>query len=211
MSETCCSPRTSDVASSKRYRSVLWIALAINVVMFFVELVASFSAESASLLADAVDFAGDAANYGLSLGAIALGSLWQSRAAIVKGIAMAAYGMFVLVYAVWMLLIGSQPEPLTMGVIGLIALAANFGVATLLFAYRDGNANMRSVWLCTRNDVIGNVAVLLAAAGVFGSGSAWPDLMVAVLLGALALSASVGVLRQAFGELRQAHGASAPL
>ena len=177
MSEACCPVKPVEVASSKRYRSILWIALAVNLTMFVVEVAASFNADSVSLLADAVDFAGDAANYGLSLGAIALGSLWESRAAVVKGVSMAAYGVFVLLYAVWMLLSGSQPEPLTMGIVGTIALLANLGVAALLFAYRAGNSNMRSVWLCTRNDAIGNIAVLIAAVGVFGGGSAWPDLL----------------------------------
>ncbi len=206
MSETCCPVKPADATTSSRYRRVLWIALAVNLSMFVIELAASFTADSVSLLADAVDFAGDAANYGLSLGAIALGSLWQSRAAVVKGLSMGAYGVCVLVYAVWMLITGSQPEPLTMGIVGIVALAANVGVATILFAYREGNANMRSVWLCTRNDAIGNVAVLIAAAGVFGSGSAWPDLLIAALMSGLALSAAVRVLRQAFSELRPASG-----
>lgn len=205
MSEACCPVKPVDAAASRRYRRVLWIALGVNLSMFVIELAASFAADSVSLLADAVDFAGDAANYGLSLGAIALGSLWQSRAAVVKGLSMGAYGVFVLVYAVWMLITGSQPQPLTMGIVAIMALAANVGVATLLFAYREGNANMRSVWLCTRNDAIGNVAVLIAAAGVFGSGSAWPDLLIAALMSGLALSAAVKVLRQALGELRHAH------
>lgn len=203
MSDACCAPKLPDAAASLRYRRVLWIALVVNLLMFVVELAASYTADSVSLLADAVDFAGDAANYGLSLGAIALGSLWQSRAAVVKGLSMGAYGVFVLVYAAWVLISGSQPEPLTMGIVGMVALAANVGVAALLFAYREGNANMRSVWLCTRNDAIGNVAVLIAAAGVVGSGSAWPDVLIAVLMSALALSAAFKVLRQAFGELHE--------
>ena len=203
MSERCCPVQSLDAAGSRRYRSVLWMALAINGAMFVVEVAASLTADSASLLADAIDFAGDATNYGLSLGAIALGSLWQSRAAIAKGISMAAYGVFVLVYAIWMLLGGSEPAPLTMGIVGSIALAANLAVAMLLSRYREGNANMRSVWLCTRNDAIGNVAVLLAAAGVFGTGSAWPDLLIAALLSVLAVTASVQVLRQGIGELRE--------
>jgi len=203
VSDTCCALKPADAANSLRYRRALWIALTVNLSMFVIELAASFTADSVSLLADAVDFAGDAANYGLSLGAIALGSLWQSRAAVVTGLSMGAYGVFVLVYAGWVLITGSQPEPLTMGIVGMLALAANVGVAALLFAHREGNANTRSVWLCTRNDAIGNVAVLIAAAGVFGSGSAWPDVLIAVLMSALAFSAAVKVLRQAFGELHQ--------
>jgi Co/Zn/Cd efflux system component len=202
VSEACCSHDASDRSRDPRYRRVLWIALAINAAMFAVEIGASFRADSVSLLADSVDFLGDAANYALSLGAIALGSAWQSRAAIVKGISMGAYGFFVFAFASWNLLSGSDPQPMTMGVIGFVALTANLAVAALLYAYREGNANMRSVWLCTRNDAIGNLAVMVAAAGVFGTGSAWPDLFVAGVLSLLAVSAAVQVLRRARSELR---------
>lgn len=202
MSKSCCPAEAADVAGSSRYRRSLWIALAVNAAMFVVELGASFSAESVSLLADAVDFAGDAANYGLSLGAIALGTLWQSRAALVKGFSMTAYGVFVLAMAGWSLLSGSNPEPVTMGIVAFIALAANLGVAALLFAYREGNANMRSVWLCTRNDAIGNIAVLAAALGVFGTASRLPDLVVAAIMASLAISSGVSTVRRAREELR---------
>lgn len=202
MSKSCCPVEAVDAAVSSRYRRVLWIALAVNAAMFAVELGASFSAESASLLADAMDFAGDAANYGLSLGAIALGTLWQSRAALVKGFSMATHGVFVLAITGWGLLSGSQPEPVTMGIIGSVALVANLGVAALLFAYREGNANMRSVWLCTRNDAIGNIAVLAAALGVFGTGSRLPDLVVATIMASVAVAGGVSTVRRAREELR---------
>ena len=205
MSKSCCPVESATTpGASSRYRRVLWIALAVNAVMFVIELGASFSAESASLLADAVDFAGDAANYALSLGAIALGTIWQSRAALLKGASMAGYGVFVLAMAAWSLLSGSQPEPATMGVVGFVALTANVGVAVLLFAYREGNANMRSVWLCTRNDAIGNIAVLVAALGVFGTGSALPDLVVAALMASLAITAGISTLSRARAELSAA-------
>ena len=202
MSKSCCPVDVVDIAGSRRYRRILWIALVINIAMFVVELAASFRAESVSLLADAVDFAGDAANYGLSLGAIALGTLWQSRAALLKGISMAAYGAIVLAVAGWSLLSGSNPEPITMGIVGFIALAANLGVATLLFVYREGNANMRSVWLCTRNDAIGNIAVLVAALGVFGTGSRLPDLVVAAVITSLAITGGAATVRRARAEIR---------
>ena len=202
MSKSCCPVEAVNIASSHRYRRTLWIALVINIAMFVVELAASFRAESVSLLADAVDFAGDAANYGLSLGAIALGTLWQSRAALLKGISMAAYGAIVLVVAGWSLLSGSNPEPITMGIVGFIALAANVGVAALLFVYREGNANMRSVWLCTRNDAIGNIAVLVAALGVFGTGSRMPDLVVAAVITSLAITGGAATVRRAREEIR---------
>lgn len=191
------------------YRKVLWIALVVNAAMFFIEISASAVSGSASLAADAVDFAGDAGNYALSLAALAAGGLWVSRAALVKGLAMALYGIGVVAFAGWRLWLGVPPEPITMGVIGALALAANLGVAWLLYAYRNGDANMRSVWLCTRNDVLGNLAVLAAATGVLGSGSVWPDVAVAAIMAALALRAAAEVIRSARAELASSPRASA--
>jgi Co/Zn/Cd efflux system component len=197
MSAACCPTPPADSG----YRKVLWIALAVNTMMFLVEIVASAASGSAALAADAVDFAGDAANYGLSLAAIAAGGLWSSRAALAKGLAMGAYGIGVLAFAGWRLWLGQPPEPFIMGVIGSIALVANLGVAWLLYAYRNGDANMRSVWLCTRNDAISNLAVLAAAAGVFGSGSVWPDVAVAAIMAGLALRSASVVIQSARAEL----------
>ncbi|NWF47839.1 cation transporter [Hydrogenophaga sp. D2P1] len=205
-----CSTTAATAAQTidPRWRKALWIALAVNATMFFVELIAGLQANSVSLLADAVDFAGDAANYALSLAVLSMALVWRSRAALVKGVTMFAYGVFVLARAGWMLHVGSVPEPLTMGVVGFIALLANAGVAVLLYAFRTGDANMRSVWLCSRNDALSNLTVMLAALGVFGTGSAWPDLAVAGVMAALAISAGVSVVRQARGELGglPAHG-----
>jgi Co/Zn/Cd efflux system component len=183
---------------------VLWIALVANLAMFGVELAASWWSGSSALAADAADFLGDSANYALSLGAIALGGTWVSRVALLKGGAMSLYGIGVLAYAGWRAWLGVPPEALTMGAIGLLALLVNTGVAIMLYRYRNGDANMRSVWLCTRNDVIANFAVIAAAAGVFGSGTVWPDVAVAGLLAALGLSSGRVVMRQAFAELRGA-------
>ena len=194
MSDACC-----NVTS---YRRVLWIALAANAVMFLVELVASVWSGSSALAADAGDFLGDSANYALSLGALALGGVWISRVALLKGVAMSGYGIAVLAYAAWRAWLGVAPEPITMGAVGLLALAVNFGVAALLFGFREGDANMRSVWLCTRNDVIANIAVLAAAVGVLGTGTVWPDVSVAALLALLGLTSGRIVLRQARAELR---------
>jgi Co/Zn/Cd efflux system component len=184
-----------------RYRRVLWIALVVNFAMFGVELAGGWAAGSVSLLADAVDFFGDAANYGISLFVLGLAPIWRSRTALVKGATMGAYGAFVIGSALWHLASGVVPEAQTMGVIGVAALAANALVAALLFAFRNGDANMRSVWLCTRNDMIGNAAVLLAALGVWQAGSGLPDLFVAGVMGVLGLSAARSVIQQARKEM----------
>jgi Co/Zn/Cd efflux system component len=126
---------------------------------------------------------------------------WRARAAILKAVSMMGFGLYVLGAAVWSVWHGEVPQAMTMGAVALMALAANVAVAWMLYAFREGDANMRSVWLCSRNDAIGNVAVFLAALGVFGTGSAWPDLLVASLMAALALQGGWTVLRQARGEL----------
>lgn len=198
MSIDCCSAPAID----PRYRRALWIALAVNVGMFVAELVASWSSGSVSLLADSIDFFGDAANYGLSLAVLGQALAVRSRAAMFKAACMAGFGVFVLGKALWNLQGGVLPEPLTMGVVSIAALTANIGVAWLLYRFRAGDANMRSVWLCSRNDAIGNLAVLLAALGVASTRSAWPDLAVAAVMGTLALSGAFSVLAHARRELR---------
>jgi len=200
----CCASvcSTTKPPIDPRFRRALWIALIVNASMFGVEVVGGFKADSVSLLADSVDFFGDAVNYALSLFVLGLASIWRSRTALLKGIAMGGYGVFVLGKAAWSATTGYLPEPATMGAIGFLALMANLSVAVLLYAYRDGDANMRSVWLCTRNDAIGNIAVMLAAFGVFGTGASWPDLGVAVVMGVLALTASRAVIGRASSELK---------
>ncbi len=200
MSQACCPAPAPPTGIS--YRRVLWIALLANAVMFFVELAASVWSGSTALAADAADFLGDSANYALSLGALALGGAWTSRVALLKGAAMSVYGVAVLAYAAWRAWLGVPPEPVIMGVVGLLALLVNMGVAALLYRFREGDANMRSVWLCTRNDVIANLAVLAAAAGVLGTGTVWPDVAVAAMLALLGLFSGRIVIRQARAELR---------
>ena len=190
-------------ANSPRYRNILWIALVVNLAMFAVEIGAGFRSGSTSLLADAIDFFGDAANYGVSLAVLSAGVVLRARAALIKGACMIGFGIFVLGRAAWMFNQGGRPEALTMGSIGLLALIANVAVAAMLYAYREGDANMRSVWLCSRNDAIGNIAVMLAALGVLGTASAWPDLLVASGMAVLALSGGWSVVRQAVGEIKQ--------
>jgi Co/Zn/Cd efflux system component len=150
-----------------------------------------------------VDFFGDASNYAISLFVLSLAPIWRSRTALWKGYAMALYGVVVLCSALWHMVTGSVPEHMTMGAIGTLALLANVAVALLLYAHRTGDANMRSVWLCSRNDAIGNVAVILAALAVGATGSGWPDIAVAVIMAGLALTAARSVLRHAREELDQ--------
>jgi len=202
----CC---TGGCSSEKppvdpKYRRILWIALCVNAAMFVVELAGGWSSGSASLLADAVDFFGDAANYAVSLFVLGLAPVWRTRTALVKGVTMGAYGVFILATTVWHVIAGTVPSAQTMGTIGLLALAANGLVAVLLYAYRNGDANMRSVWLCTRNDAIGNVAVMLAALGVFGTGTGWPDVLVAAIMGVLGVTAARSVISHARAELHAA-------
>jgi Co/Zn/Cd efflux system component len=202
MSDCCTGIHTPEKPPvDPRYRRILWIALILNASMFGVEMAGGLRADSVSLLADAVDFLGDAANYGLSLFVLAWPSVWRSRTALLKGLTMGAYGIFVLGQAAWNAAAGIVPEAATMGIISLLALAVNVGVAILLFAYREGDANMRSVWLCSRNDAIGNIAVMLAALGVLATGTGWPDIAVAVGMGCLGLAAARSVMVQARSEL----------
>lgn len=211
MSDSCCHHGCAApaVPATARYRRVLAAALLINLAMFGVELAGGLRAGSVSLLADAVDFLGDAANYAVSLWVLGMALAWRARAALLKGASMGLFGVFVLGRAAWSAATGTVPEPMTMGVIGLAALLANVAVAAMLWAWRDGDANMRSVWLCSRNDAIGNVAVMGAALGVFGTGTGWPDLIVAAVMGGLALAGARTIIAQARQELRSP--AAAPI
>lgn len=206
MSASCCSGASCSAPTvDPRYRKALWVALGLNAVMFLVELGASWSSGSVSLMADSIDFFGDAANYALSLAVLALAASARSKAALFKAACMGAFGVFVLGRAAWSLQTGAPPEPTTMGLVGFAALLVNAGVALMLYRFRSGDANMRSVWICSRNDALGNVAVMLAAVGVFGTGNAWPDLLVAGVMGGLALTGAWSVLRHAQAELREAY------
>lgn len=205
MSASCChhdADRTP--VQDHRYRRVLWAALGINLAMFLVEIAAGLAAGSISLQADALDFFGDSANYGISLFVLGMALRWRASAALLKGASMGVFGFWVLGAAVYHAAFGGIPEAEVMGVIGFAALAANVAVAAMLFAFRDGDSNRRSVWLCSRNDAIGNLAVMAAATGVFATGTAWPDLAVAGVMATLALSAAVQVIRQSLGEMRRA-------
>jgi Co/Zn/Cd efflux system component len=187
---------------SPAWRRALWIALAVNAGMFLAEIVAGVAAGSASLQADALDFLGDAANYAISLGVAGMALAWRARAALLKGASLGLLGLWVLASTGLHAYAGTLPEAEVMGVVGLLALVAHAGVALMLYRYRGGDANMRSVWICSRNDAVGNVAVLLAAAGVFGTGTGWPDLVVASIMAALGISGGWQIVRQASAELR---------
>jgi Co/Zn/Cd efflux system component len=203
--DTCChdchpaDPHRGNAA----YRRVLWAVLAINLVMFLVEIGAGLAAGSASLQADALDFFGDAANYAISLLVVGMALRYRAMAALAKGGTMGLFGLWIVGTVVWHLAHGTLPNAFTMGVVGVAALAANAASFGLLWVYRGGDANMRSAWICTRNDVLGNLAVLLAALGVFGTGTGWPDLIVATIMAGLALQGAAVVVRQAMGELRR--------
>jgi Co/Zn/Cd efflux system component len=206
MNDCCCAPPPLNLGGNKKenaaYRRVLWAVLAINAVMFAVEVVAGLASGSASLQADALDFLGDTANYAISLLVVGMAIRYRASAALAKGTTMAVFGAWVIGTIAWHSIHGTLPSALTMSTVGIAALAANAASFGLLWAYRHGDANMRSAWICTRNDVLGNIAVLLAAAGVFGTGTGWPDVIVAAIMAALAIQGSVLVIRQAIGELR---------
>ncbi|WP_431857686.1 cation transporter [Azospirillum sp.] len=189
------------------YRRVLRLALLVNALMFVVEMAASVQADSMALRADALDFLADAANYGISLWVLGRALEWRSWAALAKGLSLGGLGLWVLGSAVSNAASGVVPDAPVMSLVGLLALAANVSVAALLFAGRRGGATVRSVWLCSRNDALANVAVMMAAAGVWTTGTGWPDLIVAVGIAGLSLNAAASILLQAAGELRAARGA----
>ncbi|MGQ3486435.1 cation transporter [Roseovarius pacificus] len=191
------------MVATGRYRAILWIVLTINAVMFAVEIIAGLAAGSAALQADALDFFADAANYGISLFVLGMTLRWRASAALVKGASMGLFGLWVIGSVVWHALQGTVPAWGTMGLVGVAALLANGACLALLYAWRDGDANMRSVWICSRNDVVANLAVLAAALGVFGTGTGWPDIIVASIMAFLALQGAVTIIRHALSELRE--------
>ncbi|ANK83222.1 MAG: cation transporter [Rhizobiales bacterium NRL2] len=206
MSAGCCGGEQDFEGLSPGYRRRLWMVIAINAAMFAVEIVAGRMSGSLALQADALDFLGDSLTYAISLFVIGMSLRVRATAAMAKGISLLAMGLWVLGSTVWGVFAGGTPEAATMGVVGFMALSANLASVALLLAYRDGDANVRSVWLCSRNDAIGNVAVMIAALGVWGSSTGWPDLIVAGLMAALFVTSAVQIIRRAGGELRRARG-----
>jgi len=205
MSDACCAPPPpcgpADVMSV--YRRVLWTVLIINAAMFGVEVISGVIAKSVALQADALDFLGDAANYGIAIFVLGHSLRWRAGTALLKGIAMAGFGVFVLSLAVYRTFVLGVPNAGIMGSVGVLALVANVACAVMLYRHRAGDSNMRAVWVCSRNDAIGNILVVAAAGGVGLSQTAWPDLGVAVVIAGLALWGASEVIRHAVHELRQ--------
>ncbi|WP_089604814.1 cation transporter [Acinetobacter piscicola] len=198
-----CSHEPAPQKPNSKFRTALWIALFINLTMFLVELIGGAYAHSSALWADSLDFFGDAVNYGISLAVLGASLYWRATVALFKGLTMALFGLVVIAKTAYAYVQGIPPEAITMGLIGVLALIANVIAAVVLYAFRDGDSNMQSVWLCSRNDAIGNVAVILAAVGVFGTGSLIPDLIVALIISILGLTGGYQVIRKALQERKQ--------
>lgn len=189
---------------SAAYKRALWAVITINGTMFLVEMVAGYLAGSQALKADALDFLGDTATYAISLFVIGMPLIWRARAALLKGLSLGLMGFWVLGSTGYQFLVLGVPRAEVMGLIGFLALAANLSSVLLLLKYREGDANVRSVWLCSRNDAIGNLAVIMAASGVWVTGTAWPDLIVAGVMASLFLWSSSQIVRQAWHEFKLA-------
>lgn len=205
MAGDCCGGCEASPSGTqdKAWRRALWIALIINGTMFAVEIAAGLSAHSASLRADALDFLADTANYAISLGVAGLALKWRAWAALIKGLSLVLLACWVSASTIWMTITHALPVAETMGIVGIAALIANMTCALLLWRHREGDANRRSVWICSRNDAIGNLAVVAAAVGVFGTGTGWPDLAVAAVLSGLGLWGGSQIIRHARQEMRE--------
>lgn len=201
MSAHCCEGHQAETASPA-FKRALWFALIVNFSMFLVEIIASEFSDSMSLKADALDFFADSANYLVSLLVVAASVATRAKASLLKAGTMLLLGSYVMIAAILRVVYGSEPNAETMGIIGALALIANVVVAVVLYRFRDGDSNMQSVWLCTRNDAIGNVMVLLAAVAVVVSGTRWPDLAVAIVIAFLAISSAIKVIGLAKAELK---------
>jgi len=205
MSADCCGDGVRFEGLSPDYKRRLWIVIAINASMFLVEMAAGALAGSQALRADALDFLGDAMTYGISLAVIGTAIQIRARAAVLKALSLTVMALWVLGSTAYHVLVLGVPRAEVMGVIGILALAANAASVLILMRYKDGDANVRSVWLCSRNDAIGNVAVMIAALAVWGTATKWPDLLVAAIMAGLFLYSSIQILRQSFREIREPH------
>ena len=199
----CCGHDAQFEGVSADYKRRLWAVIAINAGMFVVEMTAGHMARSQALQADALDFFGDAVTYGISLAVIGASLRVRSTAALAKGVSLLLMGMWVFGSTAYRVFTVGVPTAEVMGIIGFLALVANLASVGLLMRYKDGDANVRSVWLCSRNDAIGNIAVMIAALGVWGTATGWPDLIVAAIMAALFLSSAVQIIGQSLAEQRQ--------
>lgn len=200
----CCGQDAKFDGVSKDYKRRLWLVIALNATMFVVEMTAGHLAKSQALQADALDFLGDALTYGISLAVIGASVRARTNAALAKGISLLLMGLWVFGSTVYRVFYVGLPEAEIMGLIGFLALLTNLTSVLLLVTYKDGDANVRSVWLCSRNDAIGNVAVMFAALGVWGTATGWPDLVVATVMAGLFLSAAFQIVVQALRERKAA-------
>lgn len=203
----CCGAGATFDGMSPAYKRRLWIVIALNATMFAVEMGAGKLAGSQALQADALDFLGDALTYGLSLAVIGAAVAVRTAAALAKAVSLALMGLYVFGATVHRVFFLGVPEAGVMGAVGFLALLTNLASVLLLVRWKDGDANVRSVWLCSRNDAIGNVAVMAAALGVWGTASGWPDVIVAAAMAGLFLSSSIQILVQALRERRSATAA----
>jgi cation diffusion facilitator family transporter len=205
MGADCCGSEVKFDGLSADYKRRLWLVIGINATMFMVEMIAGAMAGSNALQADALDFLADSATYGISLAVIGASVRTRSLAAIGKAASLTAMSLWVLTMTAYHVLVIGIPRAEVMGVIGVLALAANLGSVLILMRYKDGDANVRSVWLCSRNDAIGNIAVMIAALAVWGTETKWPDLIVAALMAGLFLYSSLRILQQSIQEMRERH------
>lgn len=203
MAGNCCGEGVVFEGMSVAYRRTLWTVILINASMFIVEIFAGFTAGSMALQADALDFLGDTATYAISLWVLGKSIKMRASAALFKGATLAIMGVSVLGATLYQTFAVGQPEPFVMSSVGIVAFFANVISALLLYRFRDGDSNVRSVWLCSRNDAIGNIAVVAAAGVVWWTGSGWPDLIVAAAMASLFLWSAFQIIRQALGELQQ--------
>jgi len=201
MAQHCCG-NTEFTGLDPAYKRILWLIIVINGTMFGVEMVAGILAQSQALQADALDFIGDTLSYSISLWAIGKAVSIRSNAALFKGFTLTLMSLWVVGSTIYRIFVMNSPEPFTMGTIAVAAFTANLISVLLLMRYKDGDANVRSVWLCSRNDAIGNLIVLVAASGVWYSNSAWPDLIVAGIMAGLFLSSAWQITTQALREKR---------
>ncbi len=202
MGANCCHDVKFDGMDPAYKRALIWVIL-INAGMFLVEMPMGFVGQSQALKADALDFLGDTFTYAISLAVIGKAASLRAKAALAKGVSLLLMGIWVLASTIYSVFYQPQPEAIIMGSIGFAALVANLLSVLFLLRFKDGDANVRSVWLCSRNDAIGNIMVMLAASGVWASGTGWPDLIVAAIMASLFLWSALSIIQQSIGELRQ--------